>query len=133
MKRIFAAIFVTLLFAACSSKVINDIKIATATKVKDKSHEVLSKAFKTVTVEGVDCEVQAVQHSEYLYSKTASLLKVHENAKSLTPVAQLACTAAVQGLNMLIQSPDSSTACLRAYGGDKVLYLGSTICNSIEL
>lgn len=141
---LFLGVILSLSIVSCGSSVVNDAKIKGATKVKEAVKTELVKAFdkNNVTVEGVDCAVEAEGHSQFIYEKVSDFLKIKKeesNVMALSagdtfkPLLRTACEYGVEkGLPLLFERVETDAKCLKKLGEVKLKEVGSKACSKIE-
>lgn len=132
-------------FTSCS--VFEKAKVKASDKVKVVVEEKLKEAFveNEISVEGVDCLVEAEKHAQFIQSKVDDFLKVErevvpaEGFKALSSIDSgiksllaMGCNIAVDsGIPYLFEKISTDNVCLKELGLTKAKAYGSLACSKL--
>lgn len=143
MKKLITlfSVLAVFVFTSCSSKQVNDFKIETAEKFGAGVEKELKEAYAGVSIDGVDCNAEAVLIGEKVEAQVLELLKakqVTEDAglsqKSLGSVVAPICSFVVsKAIPSLLIDDSDKYACLRVVGSEKLVKVGQDLCEAIDL
>lgn len=132
-----------MLSVSCSkekaSEVINDAKIKAADTVGAAVEKELKEAYIGVSIDGVDCNAEAVKAGSYASDKVKDFLKVQSenNLASRSAIGSLVpvvCEYVVSNVfPELINKVDTEYVCMKSAGAAKIQKVGSDLCASIDL
>lgn len=131
---------VLLLSVSCIGKKVETLKVSAAEKIGAAMEKELSAQFVSISIQGVDCQAEAVSIGKDVAAKVKQFLKVKEQEKAVKSLAlkgvavssicQFLVTSIVPGL---IEDNASKYACIRALSSEKIVLLGVDLCDSINL
>ena len=131
-----ALLSLSLLTVSCSSKSVNDAKVSAAKKAGDAVEKELKEAFASVSIENVDCNVEAKKIGGKVEEKVADLLKVKTevNKSFASAVVPQVCSFVINSVfPELVNKVDTEYVCLKQLGSDKLKKVGTDLCNGLDL
>lgn len=149
MKKLvlFFSLFAITAISFTSCSVFETVKEKASDKVKVVVEEKLKEAFieNEISVEGVDCMVEAENHALFIQSKVDDFLKIErevapvEGFKALSSMDSgiksllvMGCNIAVDsGIPYLFEKISTDNVCLKALGLTKAKTYGSLACSKI--